>query len=241
MESSTHEKEQTGRLEEPQVISTMDKVTRLAEVSNNFSQNSLFTSNCGELMRFDLYCEGSSQPGHHHEPLQTQEPGPEGQNASPREKKRPAARHPEGRSLSRFHLQEGARRRLHRGRHRRRPRGTRQGVFQVTIPGVLLGDESPLCLEEGGKKTNRFSSSRHRLALQELQRSLVFEGPPGRVFFTYDLTALEQRKYFEAGVLIGWSMAQGGPGPRFLHPELYQVGCYCLYCDDWDENCERFD
>lgn len=51
----------------------------------------------------------------------------------------------------------------------------------------------------------------------------MFEGLPGRVFLTYDLTALEERKYYEAGVLIGWSLTQGGPGPRCLHPALYQV------------------
>ncbi|CAB1446676.1 unnamed protein product [Pleuronectes platessa] len=33
------------------------------------------------------------------------------------------------------------------------------------------------------------------------------------------------RKYYQAGVLIGWSLAQGGPGPRCLHPALYQWMC----------------
>lgn len=99
---------------------------------------------------------------------------------------------------------------------------------------------SHLCVEERRKTTNRFCSSLPRLALEELQRSPVFEGPPGRVFFTYDLTALEQRKYFEAGVLIGWSLAQGGPGPRFLHPALYQVCYYCRCCDDYNGNIKAF-
>ncbi|CAK6972814.1 uncharacterized protein LOC121900595 [Scomber scombrus] len=64
-----------------------------------------------------------------------------------------------------------------------------------------------------------------RLTLLELQQSSVFEGHPGRLFLTYDLTALEDGKYYEAGVLIGWSLAQGGPGPRCLHPALYQLMC----------------
>ncbi|KAF6724319.1 G2/M phase-specific E3 ubiquitin-protein ligase [Oryzias melastigma] len=64
-----------------------------------------------------------------------------------------------------------------------------------------------------------------RLSLLELQQSQVFEGSPGRLFFTYDLTALEDGKYYEAGVLIGWSLAQGGPGPHCLHPELYKLLC----------------
>ncbi|KAM4547894.1 uncharacterized protein PAE49_016380 [Odontesthes bonariensis] len=64
-----------------------------------------------------------------------------------------------------------------------------------------------------------------RLTLLELTQSCVFEGRPGCLFFTYDLTALEDRKYYEAGVLIGWSLAQGGPGPCCLHPALYQLMC----------------
>ncbi|XP_047444104.1 uncharacterized protein LOC125009904 [Mugil cephalus] len=64
-----------------------------------------------------------------------------------------------------------------------------------------------------------------RLALLELQHSCVFRGRPGRLLLTYDLNALEDRKYYEAGVLIGWSLAQGGPGPRCLHPALYQLMC----------------
>ncbi|XP_078114540.1 uncharacterized protein LOC144523099 [Sander vitreus] len=64
-----------------------------------------------------------------------------------------------------------------------------------------------------------------RLTLLELQQSSVFEGLPGRLLLTYDLAALEDGKYYEAGVLIGWSLAQGGPGPRCLHPALYQLMC----------------
>ncbi|KAG7514182.1 hypothetical protein JOB18_027312 [Solea senegalensis] len=64
-----------------------------------------------------------------------------------------------------------------------------------------------------------------RLTLLELQQSSVFEGHPGRLFLTYDLAALEGGKYYEAGILIGWSLAQGGPGPRCLHPVLFQLMC----------------
>ncbi|XP_012706538.2 G2/M phase-specific E3 ubiquitin-protein ligase [Fundulus heteroclitus] len=64
-----------------------------------------------------------------------------------------------------------------------------------------------------------------RLTLLELQQSCVFEGRPERLFLTYDLTALDDRMYYEAGVLIGWSLAHGGPGPCFLHPALYQLMC----------------
>ncbi|XP_058495271.1 uncharacterized protein LOC131466129 [Solea solea] len=64
-----------------------------------------------------------------------------------------------------------------------------------------------------------------RLTLLELQQSSVFEGHPGRLFLTYDLAALEGGKYAEAGILISWSLAQGGPGPSCLHPVLFQLMC----------------
>ncbi|KAM3619724.1 uncharacterized protein V6R79_012667 [Siganus canaliculatus] len=64
-----------------------------------------------------------------------------------------------------------------------------------------------------------------RSMLLELQQTSIFEGHPGRLLFTCDLTALEERKYYEAGVLIGWSLVQGGARPRCLHPVLYQLMC----------------
>lgn len=65
--------------------------------------------------------------------------------------------------------------------------------------------------------------------MKGLQESPLFEGRPGRLLLTYDLTALERRMYYKAGVLIGWSLAHGGPGPRCLHPVLFQVGSTCFY------------
>ncbi|XP_055364606.1 uncharacterized protein LOC114853674 isoform X2 [Betta splendens] len=64
-----------------------------------------------------------------------------------------------------------------------------------------------------------------RSTLLELHHSCVFEGRPGRLFLTRDLAALENRRYYEAGVLIGWSLTHGGPGPRCLHPALFQLMC----------------
>ncbi|CAG5863255.1 unnamed protein product, partial [Menidia menidia] len=64
-----------------------------------------------------------------------------------------------------------------------------------------------------------------RLTMLGIQQSCVFEGRPGRLFLTYNLTALEDRKYYEAGILIGWSLSHGGPGPCCLHPALYQLMC----------------
>ncbi|KAJ0065538.1 hypothetical protein NL108_013101, partial [Boleophthalmus pectinirostris] len=61
--------------------------------------------------------------------------------------------------------------------------------------------------------------------MQELQKTSLFEGQPGRRLFTSDLSALEEWGYYEAGVLIGWSLAHGGAGPRCLHPDLFKLMC----------------
>jgi len=85
----------------------------------------------------------------------------------------------------------------------------------IIICEVLEDDDSPL----------PHPSIEYRLALLELQHSSVFEGLPGRLFLTHDLTALKDRKYYKAGALIGWSLAHGGPGPQCIHPAFYQVVC----------------
>ncbi|KAK5906878.1 hypothetical protein CesoFtcFv8_004784 [Champsocephalus esox] len=94
----------------------------------------------------------------------------------------------------------------------------RPGFCFSMTPIIAFSEEETDALE--GPLREFFS-----LTLLELQQSSVFEGLPGRLFFTYDLAALKDRKYYEAGVLIGWSLAHGGPGPRCLHPVLFQLMC----------------
>lgn len=65
-----------------------------------------------------------------------------------------------------------------------------------------------------------------RLLMIDLQTSLgIFEGKAGQVFFTYDQAAFEQRKYFQGGILIAWSIAHGGPCIKALDPSLFQLMC----------------
>ncbi|XP_041646698.1 uncharacterized protein LOC121511905 isoform X2 [Cheilinus undulatus] len=94
----------------------------------------------------------------------------------------------------------------------------RPGFSFRTAPIVSFSGEETDCQEEALREF-------FRLTLLELQQTSIFEGLPGRLFFTCDLSALENRKYYEAGVLVGWSLVQGGPGPRCLHPVLYQLMC----------------
>lgn len=60
----------------------------------------------------------------------------------------------------------------------------------------------------------------------EVQSCLgIFEGHPKHLFFTYDQTALQQRKYQRAGQLVAWSVVHGGPGLKALDSHLYQLMC----------------
>lgn len=59
----------------------------------------------------------------------------------------------------------------------------------------------------------------------ELQESGILEGRPGHLLFAYDQAALEERRYYAAGVMVAWSLLHGGPGPCCLHQSLYQLMC----------------
>ncbi|XP_034072356.1 uncharacterized protein LOC117546280 isoform X2 [Gymnodraco acuticeps] len=65
-----------------------------------------------------------------------------------------------------------------------------------------------------------------RLLMIEVQTTMgIFEGKAGQVFLTYDQAALDGHKYFQAGRLIAWSVAHGGPCIKALDPSLYQLMC----------------
>lgn len=109
-------------------------------------------------------------------------------------------------------------------------RGSTRGVLQVQIISLKMKLNVNILMRLINNIPQKISSICFkgltefllRLILVELQQSCVFEGRPGSLFFTHDLTALDDRKYYEAGVLIGWSLTHGGRGPC-LHPALYQV------------------
>ncbi|CAL8382690.1 unnamed protein product [Gadus morhua 'NCC'] len=66
-----------------------------------------------------------------------------------------------------------------------------------------------------------------RLLMMAIQGTLwVFEGRSNELFFTYDLRALEQQKFFKVGKLTAWSVAHGGPGPRSISRSVYLLMCH---------------
>ena len=71
-------------------------------------------------------------------------------------------------------------------------------------------------VDGGGPKREYF-----RLLMAAIKEMGIFHGQ----WFSHDLTLLQDNKYFIAGKLVGWSIVQGGPGPRCLVEEGYRVLC----------------
>lgn len=71
-------------------------------------------------------------------------------------------------------------------------------------------------VDGGGPKREYF-----RLLITAIKEMGIFDGQ----WFSHDLTLLQDNKYFIAGKLVGWSILQGGPGPRCLAEEGYRVLC----------------
>lgn len=71
-------------------------------------------------------------------------------------------------------------------------------------------------VDGGGPKREYF-----RLLMAAIKEMGIFDGQ----WFSHDLTLLQDNKYFIAGKLVGWSIVQGGPGPRCLAEEAYRVLC----------------
>ncbi|XP_071821218.1 uncharacterized protein [Apostichopus japonicus] len=70
----------------------------------------------------------------------------------------------------------------------------------------------------GGPKREFF-----RLLTQQLASLSIFEGKPGKLYFSHDIDLLEMGKYKLAGQFIAWSVLHGGPGFPMLHPGLYNL------------------
>ena len=77
-------------------------------------------------------------------------------------------------------------------------------------------------MDGGGPRREFF-----RLLMKSLKELGIFEG----LWFSHDISLLQDRKYFLAGKLIGWSILQEGPGPRCLSDEafylLIEKSCSC--------------
>ena len=57
---------------------------------------------------------------------------------------------------------------------------------------------------------------------------MIFQGPPTSRSFVHNIHALQDRKYFNAGMLVAVSLANGGPGFTCLADVVYNYFCYGL-------------
>ncbi|XP_076604161.1 G2/M phase-specific E3 ubiquitin-protein ligase [Chaetodon auriga] len=64
-----------------------------------------------------------------------------------------------------------------------------------------------------------------KLLMQQIQESVVFEGPDGSRNLALDSQALREDLYFDIGCLLALSLVHGGPPVGFFSPALYQ----CLF------------
>ncbi|KAK5921709.1 hypothetical protein CgunFtcFv8_019051 [Champsocephalus gunnari] len=95
------------------------------------------------------------------------------------------------------------------------------------LKGYILLEQFPLhriCRRRW--RLHGWTTEFFRLLMIEVQTSMgIFEGKAGQVFLTYDQAAVDGHKYFQAGRLIAWSAAHGGPCIKALDPSLYQLMC----------------
>ena len=83
-------------------------------------------------------------------------------------------------------------------------------------------------VDGGGPKREFF-----RLLMRSVKEMGILEGH----WFSHDISLLKDNKYALAGKLIAWSMLQGGPGPRCLSDEGYNILCEKPYSCDASDGC----
>ncbi|XP_035467377.1 G2/M phase-specific E3 ubiquitin-protein ligase isoform X2 [Scophthalmus maximus] len=79
----------------------------------------------------------------------------------------------------------------------------------------------PSSLRDGGTARQYFL----KLLVQQIQDSVVFEGPDGSKNLALDSQALREDLYFDVGCLLALSLVHGGPSVGFFSCALYQ----CLF------------
>ena len=83
--------------------------------------------------------------------------------------------------------------------------------FFKTVRVNFLGEDA---VDGGGPRREFF-----RLLMKSLKELGIFEG----LWFSHDISLLQEGKYSLAGKLIGWSILQGGPEPRCLSDEAFHL------------------
>ena len=86
---------------------------------------------------------------------------------------------------------------------------------------IFVGEEA---VDVGGPKREFV-----HLALEQMANDgQLFQGPPDRHLFVHNVQALASRKFFYAGMLIAFSVANGGPGFPCLAASVFNYLCFGL-------------
>ena len=90
-----------------------------------------------------------------------------------------------------------------------------------SVQVTFVGEEA---VDEGVPRREFF-----HLALEEMANdNTIVQGPPTSRSFMHNVQALQDRKYFYAGMLVSVSLANGGPGFTCLSEAVYHYLCYGL-------------
>ena len=86
---------------------------------------------------------------------------------------------------------------------------------------IFVGEEAA---DEGGQRCEFFT-----LALQAMADDhTIFQGPANRCSFLHNAQALGARKFFYAGMLVAFSLGNGGPGFPCSAKSVFHYLCYGL-------------
>lgn len=79
-------------------------------------------------------------------------------------------------------------------------------------------------VDDGGPRREFFS-----LALMKMSEdTTIFQGSPECRSFVHNMQGVQKRKFFYAGLFVGLSLANGGPGLACLAKTIYSSLCYGL-------------
>ncbi|KAM9708988.1 G2/M phase-specific E3 ubiquitin-protein ligase [Menidia menidia] len=92
-------------------------------------------------------------------------------------------------------------------------------------------EEQPIAFPSSLTDPNTARQYFFKLLMQQIQESVVFEGPCGSKNLALDSQALREDLYFDVGCLLALSLVHGGPSVGFFSRALYQ----CLF--NYPANC----
>ena len=102
-------------------------------------------------------------------------------------------------------------------------RAISKSTFDPLLPVRVTFIGEP-AVDDGGPCREFFS-----LALMKMSEdATIFQGPPECRSFVHNIQGVQKRTFFYAGLFVGLSLANGGPGLGCLAKTIYSYLCYGL-------------